>query len=152
MDAIQNVPSVGSSGGTSSSGAIDSAQTVDKDQFLKLLVSQLKNQNPLDPVSNENFISQLAQFSAMEQQTQTNANLDTLIQLEAASATISHLTQASSLLGKKIEYTDPNTGAPGTGIVGSVGLTNGAVVANVNGTAVPILLITGVQDNVPSNN
>jgi flagellar basal-body rod modification protein FlgD len=149
---IQNVSSVGSDSSGSSAAGIGAAQTVDKDQFLQLLVSQLKNQNPLDPVSNENFIGQLAQFSSMEQQTQTNSNLDTLIQLEAASATISHLTQASSLLGKKIAYTDPNTGNPGSGVVSSVGLENGAVVANVNGTAVPILLITGVQDNAPSTN
>jgi flagellar basal-body rod modification protein FlgD len=121
--------------------------TVDKDQFLKLMVSQLKNQNPLEPVTNENFIGQLAQFTSMEQQQKTNEAIDTLIQLEAATATISHLTQASSLLGKKIQYTDPLTGKPGSGVVSSVGLDNGAVVAKVGDLAIPILLIQGVEAN-----
>lgn len=44
----------------------DSTQ-VSKDQFLQLLVAQLKNQNPLDPVKNEDFLAQLATFSSLEQ-------------------------------------------------------------------------------------
>lgn len=118
---------------------------VQKDQFLELLVNQLKNQNPLEPVTNEQFIGQLAQFQAVEAQTKTNESLDTLINLQAASATISHLTQASSLIGKEIKYEDPATGTPKSGLVTSVGLEDGAVVAKVGDAAVPILLITGIQ-------
>lgn len=118
---------------------------VDKDQFLNLLVTQLKNQNPLEPVTNEQFLGQVAQFQSLEAQQSTNKNLDTLINLQAASATISHLTQASALLGKQIDYEDPISGESKSGKVTSVGLKDGAVVANVGENAIPILLITGVH-------
>ena len=44
-----------------------SAQTVGKDEFLQLLITQLKNQDPMDPVKNEAYIAQLATFSSLEQ-------------------------------------------------------------------------------------
>lgn len=145
MSAITNLPPVGSTGSSYAATASAAPGSVDKDQFLKLLVSQLKNQNPLDPITNENFIGQLAQFSSMEQQQKTNDSLNSLIQLQAATATMSNLTQASALLGKKIDYLDPATGNPASGVVSSIGLEQGAVVAKVGSTSIPLLLITGVQ-------
>lgn len=49
------------------------------DRFLKLLLTQLQNQNPMDPMKPEQFASQLAQFSQLEQQVTTNTKLDSLI-------------------------------------------------------------------------
>jgi flagellar basal-body rod modification protein FlgD len=47
-----------------------------KDQFLQLLVTQLQNQNPLDPMSNEEFTAQLTQFSMLEQLEEMNQNME----------------------------------------------------------------------------
>ncbi len=49
-----------------------------KDDFLMLLVTELQNQDPLNPMDNSEFVAQLAQFSALEQLTNANKNLETL--------------------------------------------------------------------------
>jgi flagellar basal-body rod modification protein FlgD len=67
-------------------------------QFLTLLTTQLKNQNPLDPLDTNQFTQELVQFSSVEQQLKTN---DTLSQLLTASKT-SAASTASSFLGKTI--------------------------------------------------
>lgn len=59
---------------TSASGG----SAVNKDEFLKMLVAQLEHQNPLDPQDGAAFVSQLAQFSTLEQSTQTNQTLSAI--------------------------------------------------------------------------
>ena len=57
--------------------------------FLKLLVAQLKNQNPLNPSDGTQFVAQLAQFSSLEQSVQMKADLDAIkiaLQTKAATA------------------------------------------------------------------
>jgi len=54
----------------------------DLNRFLNLLVTQLKNQDPLDPMDSSEFTSQLVQFASVEQQIFQNANLETLVNLQ----------------------------------------------------------------------
>jgi flagellar basal-body rod modification protein FlgD len=74
--------------------------TADLQSFLTLLTTQLQHQDPLDPVDSTQFTSQLAQFAAVEQGIQTNANLETLIGLSYANQS---LTAVTSYLGKYVE-------------------------------------------------
>lgn len=60
-------------------GESTSGLTADFQTFLKLLTTQLKAQNPLQPMESTEFVAQLAQFSSVEQQVQTNAKLDDLV-------------------------------------------------------------------------
>ena len=69
----------GSSTSSSTSGATPS---LGKDDFLKILVTQLQNQDPLNPTDSTQFVSQLAQFSALEQMTNVNTNLQTVQALD----------------------------------------------------------------------
>ena len=67
-----------------------------KDDFLKLLVTQLQNQDPTEPMENTEFISQMAQFSSLEQMT----NLSTSFEKMASFITSS---EATSTLGRTVE-------------------------------------------------
>ena len=66
--------------------------------FLNLLMTQLKNQDPTSPMDANQFTSELVQFSSVEQQISTNSNLSQLIQLTQSADVI----QASSLIGKQV--------------------------------------------------
>jgi flagellar basal-body rod modification protein FlgD len=77
------VSSVGSSS-SSSSSVIDRTSIANNfDTFLQLLTTQLKNQNPLDPLDTNQFTQQLVEFSGVEQQLKTNDFLSSLVQANA---------------------------------------------------------------------
>jgi flagellar basal-body rod modification protein FlgD len=63
---------------TSSTSATTATQAMGKDQFMKLLVAQLQNQDPLNPLDDKEFVAQLAQFSSLEQLTLVNDNLGSM--------------------------------------------------------------------------
>jgi flagellar basal-body rod modification protein FlgD len=93
------VSAIGGSVSSTSSLYNSSTQTLGKDDFLKLLVTQLQNQDPLNPADSTEFISQLAQFSSLEQLTSVNDNLG-IIQLFDQSINNS---QAVNFVGKTIK-------------------------------------------------
>ena len=89
-----------SSSGASTSGSSDalSSLTSNYNQFLTLLTAQLQNQDPTSPMQSDQFTSELAQFAGVEQQIQTNTNLNQLISLNQDS----QVTQDSSgLVGRQ---------------------------------------------------
>jgi flagellar basal-body rod modification protein FlgD len=96
--------------GTSGAMANAVGKTLGKDDFLKLLVGQLKNQDPMNPTSDTDFIGQMAQFSQLEQTT----NMAKASDKEAVDQRGS---RAVALLGRSVTYPDPSTGASTTGMV-----------------------------------
>ena len=76
-----------------------SPQTVDYQAFLKLLVAQMKNQDPTSPMDSTDYLAQLATFSQVEQSVQMNTKLDQLLQA-------SSLSQAGGLIGREIISAD----------------------------------------------
>ncbi|MGH7034626.1 MAG: flagellar hook assembly protein FlgD [Stellaceae bacterium] len=70
--------------------------------FLTLLTTQLQNQDPLSPVDTSQFTQQLVGFSQVEQQINTNSNLQQLIQLQTSNEAIA----AAPLVGQTIQYND----------------------------------------------
>lgn len=73
-----------------------------RDQFLNLLVTQLRNQDPLDPITDQEFIAQLAQFSTLESIEQLNTSFSDLLKLQ-------QLTQGSNLIGRTVNFLDANS-------------------------------------------
>ena len=70
-----------------------------KDQFLKLFTTQLQNQNPLDPVKNEAFVAQLAQFSQLEATTNMSSSLNALV----SSLKGDRMMTGSALIGRAVK-------------------------------------------------
>lgn len=84
-----------------------------KDEFLKLLTTQLSNQDPLDPVDNQAFIAQLATFASVEQQSTMNSTLESLLVAQASS----NQTNVAVLVGKDISFNTDQVVAPAAGSV-----------------------------------
>lgn len=87
---------------TMSGGQLDNTQKSDilgKDDFLQLLVAQLKAQDPLNPMDNTEFTAQLAQFSSLEQLTNVNETLESL----RISQTSLNNFQAVDYIGKSVQ-------------------------------------------------
>lgn len=72
------------------------AKTLDQEDFLRLLVTQLRSQDPMNPQSDTDLAAQMAQFSALEQSRGMASNLSALLNQQA-------LLQANSLLGRAVE-------------------------------------------------
>ncbi len=113
---IQNP--VGAAGGASASGLASAPAILGKEDFLRLLTVQLSHQDPLDPISNEAFVAQLAQFSALEEMQNMNRGLEASHLLE----TSINNSLAASLIGRDVRATSDavrlESGAPAEFFVG----------------------------------
>ncbi|MDT2021148.1 flagellar hook assembly protein FlgD [Methylocella sp. CPCC 101449] len=113
---------------TTTSTTTASAPTVDYNAFLRLLVAQMKNQDPTKPTDSTEFLSQLASFSNVEQAVQMNNKLNALL-------TNSALSQADGIIGRTLTSADGTI----TGKVNSVTLQSGGLVALLdNGTKLAV--------------
>jgi flagellar basal-body rod modification protein FlgD len=134
---------------TASASTAASSQ-LDKNAFLKLLVTQMQNQDPLSPADSTAYVSQLAQFSSLEQMQNLNDNLVGMATLQQNNALLSQLTESSALIGKTVQWTDPASGQSSSGQVSAVKLQNGAALLEINGQDVPLTSVTMVNDTPSS--
>ncbi|QGQ46853.1 flagellar hook assembly protein FlgD [Metabacillus sediminilitoris] len=104
-----------------------------KDEFLKILMTQLQNQDPLNPMQDKEFIAQMAQFSTLEQTTNMASMLEKFLNIQSDS-----LLKYSELIGKQVDW--KNDEESGSGIVKSI---------KQNGTEIVLELESG--EEVSSN-
>ncbi|PJI55651.1 flagellar basal body rod modification protein [Methylobacterium radiotolerans] len=95
--------------------------TLNYDNFLKLLLAQMKNQNPTDPMKSTDYMAQLATFSQVEQSVNMNSKLDALL-------TSSTLSQAGGLVGHTVTSADKTL----TGTVVSVEVASNGLLAHLD--------------------
>lgn len=88
-------------------GSTPSASSLNIQDFLKILTSQLTHQDPLKPMDNQEFVAQLAQFTSLQQTQQLNAKLDSLLSIQAA-------TQSVGLLGRSVDVRTASGTVTGT--------------------------------------
>lgn len=104
--------------------------TLGQNDFLKLMIAQLQAQNPLEPSNGNEYVTELAQFTQLEQTT----NL----------ASAGELSSAVQLIGHTVSYSDPTTGAAATGLVESVQSTTAGPTVTVEG--VPGIKLSSVTE------
>ena len=120
------------SSATAASTAVTSgtSKVMGQDDFLKLLIAQLKYQDPMSPMEDKDFIAQLAQFSTLQQTISMSNNIDDMSKSQTAS-------QAFAMTGKWIDYigSDGNTAA---GRVDGVALNDGVATLKVGSNTVEL--------------
>lgn len=124
----------------SAAGAVrSSGSTLDQDAFLKLLVAQLKYQDPSKPVDSAEFMAQTAQFTQVQKMTQMSTAMESVLALQQGLA-------ASDLVGKTAQYTltDGTTGS-GTVVSASFGVASSAEpTVRIGDKDIPLSSITTV--------
>lgn len=109
-------------------GAAARKSSLDYDAFLQLLIAQMKNQDPTNPMDPTDQMAQLATFSQVEQAIKANAKLDALL-------TSAALSQADGIIGRTV--TSADGAAEGEAVAFTVGA-GGAVAVLEDGTEVPL--------------
>src|SRR4051794_27867187 len=134
MTTTNTTTSTTGTGGTGSTSStqqlVNPASMLGKDDFLKLMVAQLKYQDPLKPTDQSQFMTQMAQFSTVEGINNLQATLASMSQA-------SSISQAVGLIGKDVTYLTAD-GTTGTGTASSVSMLDGAVTVHVGDTDVAL--------------
>jgi flagellar basal-body rod modification protein FlgD len=133
------VAPIAATGGLQTGTTVDPAarkQTLDSEVFLKLLVTQLANQDPSSPMNTNEMIGQTTQLASMEQ-------LTTLSSTTTESFALSMRQTAANLLGTTASYVDAD-GAEQTGTVTAVSFAGGIPTITVDGASVPLTSISGL--------
>ena len=109
---------------------------VGQDQFLKLMVAQLKSQDPLEPIKDQEFLGQLAQFSTLSGIEKLNANFSDMLSLQ-------QITQGSNLIGRQVVYKDAD-GKTTQGTVQGFAVNQGRVELQIGNDAVVLDKVIGM--------
>ncbi len=126
-------------------------QELGKDEFLKLLVAQLKHQNPLEPLDDTQFIAQMAQFSSLEQLQNINETMynfgEILVELllnQRELATSAIFSDAVTMIGREVSAFDPETSQAVHGLVSKAKLFKGIPYLEISGVEIPAAYVTWV--------
>ncbi len=115
-----------------------SKNSLDEADFMKLLVTQLKTQDPTKPLDDKQFIGQMAQFTSLKQMNNLTEGFRTLAKEFA-------FTKAVNLVGKEIAWTD-ETGRELSGVVDSIRVKSGETFLNAQGMELRLDQVREVRD------
>lgn len=152
---ISSVDSITTSTNTASaSNTSENLGTISTNDFLTLFVEQLKNQDPLEPMDNSEYITQLAQISLLEQICTLNEKIDSLIEIETDTneqiyKSTSTLSNYSDMIGKSAYWSDLD-GVNGSGLVDGIIQKEFKYYALINGEEVNIESVYKIIDRIPN--
>ncbi|MGN8842222.1 flagellar hook assembly protein FlgD [Niallia sp. HCP3S3_B10] len=132
------------------------SSSLGKDDFLKILITQLQNQDPTSPMDDKEFIAQMAQFSSLEQMQNLNTSMTNLISLQTQSNLISY----GQFMGQDVNWSKVETDdegnsmtTSGVGKVSSIAYTEDSVVFTLeDGTQVTPANISSMSSSSSENN
>ena len=136
--------------GTSSTTGSNKTGTIDKDAFMKMLIAQLQNQDPLNPMDGTQFAAQLAQFSSVEQLSNVNTNLTNMM----SSLNASSNAQMANLVGTTVTAQGNTTqvsNSTGTLTYNLSGATQKATINIYNASGTKIKTLTVGNQNAGIN-
>jgi len=128
-------PTGGNATGTPASGAA----SLDENAFLKLLVAQMKYQDPSKPMDANQFMAQTATFTQVEK-------LNALLTAQQNLVSSQHMQAASGMVGRTVTYTTSD-GSTGTGVVSSAIITGSEPTLKVGNKDVPLSSVTEVRSS-----
>jgi flagellar basal-body rod modification protein FlgD len=133
--SISGIGGTGSAQNVAAATAAASSQFVSEQTFLQLLVTQLQNQDPLNPQDASQFVAELSSFSSVEQLTSLSTSMESVLE-----------SSVTNLIGKTVTVADSSS-AQGyiQGTVGAIVYYSNGPAVDVNGTSYPISAIQNVQ-------
>ncbi|MCG3210060.1 MAG: hypothetical protein FOGNACKC_03689 [Anaerolineae bacterium] len=128
---------------TSGASHATASQDLGQDAFMQLLLAQLRNQDPLEPMKDSDFIAQLAQFNSLNEMTKMSQNIDELVKAQA-------LGQGAALIGKTVRGLGSD-GQTLTGVVTGLQISGGNVVLDISGQRMALNKVDTVTDTERSS-
>ena len=123
-----------------------------KDAFMRILVTQMKNQNPLEPLKDTEFIGQMAQFSSLEQLTNLNQAMTQFMGLQGKQS----LSEHADLIGNTVYWEREVNGQlqSGEGVVKALAIKNGELIVELDkdDIKIPIDQIHRIEKHVETTN
>jgi flagellar basal-body rod modification protein FlgD len=116
-----------------------------QDEYLTLLVTQLQNQDPLEPVSQDEFIGQVAQFSQLSEIESLNASFAEMVQLQSDLFRLQEVSLGTAMVGKTAHYTAAADESSQQGTVTGFEVADGRVNLLVNDTSVPVADVVSIS-------
>lgn len=121
-------------GGTSSNNSTGQASfatsVFDGDAFMKLLLTQLRHQDPMNPMKDQEFMAQLAQMNTLSEIQKLNTNIEAMSEVQS-------LTQGASLIGKAVQASNAD-GDPTYGVVQAVHVQSNKVMLDLGQSSVEL--------------
>jgi flagellar basal-body rod modification protein FlgD len=138
----------GASGSTGTSGSggtstLNKSLDLKPDDFIKMMITQLQNQDPMQPADNNQLLAQMSQIGQLQSATSLQQSLQGLVQQNQIGA-------AAALIGKSVQGLDDNDD-PVTGTVTSVSVGKNSVDLELdNGTKLPLTKVTTIAPTTPT--
>lgn len=143
---VTNTIAANNTGGTAAKTS-DSQNTLGQDAFLKILVTQMKHQDPMEPLKDTEFIGQMAQFTSLEQLTNLNKTMTQFV----GNSTNQTLADHANLIGTSVDWTYEVDGKieSGQGIVKALSSKNGELTIELleSGNKIPLSAINRIEMN-----